>query len=210
MEKLNLEYSRPSENVEEWTDMTTGRVVKKREEFPETEEETVTSFGYSTESIFDNEGLIHSFNDAPAVIRTCTKTGEKTYQWRLHGLLHRENGPAYSGPICDHWLLNGKHSRPNNLPTVVYSSGLELWRGRTFRLSISGPSRLYVARKNGVLGYLKKTTKGTNIIKFTDGSVIFLNEEHQIHADGFKPAIVWADGTKEWYDDGAWCYPPSN
>jgi hypothetical protein len=196
MEKLDLEYSRRNEFEERWTDPKTKRLVKKKVEYP----------GFTEEYFYDDLGWQHSHNDAPAVICTYDKTGDRTYTWKFHGCLHRENGPAVIDPFNgEEWRQKGKLYRPDDLPTIVHYGNLEIWRDGNDRL-FTTPNRLYVARKNGVNGYLEEGR-----IAFTDGSVIRLDEKERFHANasGNEPAIVWADGTKEWYEHGYMMYYPS-
>jgi hypothetical protein len=50
----------------------------------------------------------------------------------------------------------------------------------------------------GVPGYLDE---GSLCVNFTDGSVIYLDENHEFHRED-GPAIVWSNGTVEYYQDG--------
>jgi hypothetical protein len=189
MEKLNLEYSKPTDDVEQWTNTKTGRVAKRRVKYPT----------YIIEQVYNDEGAPHSFNDEPATIMTYYD-GSRAYEWRCRGAQHREGGPASIGRNGEqYWLLHGNPHRENDLPTEIYPNGLEVWRNR-YCMLFTTPSRSHVAMRNGVPGYLEEGR-----IAFTDGSVIRLNCRHEFHNESGEPAIVWADGTKEWYVEGYKC-----
>ena len=57
---------------------------------------------------------------------TITKDGTKV--WRLHGKLHREDGPAYEGADDGYkaWYLNGQRHREDG-PAVEYADGPKFW-----------------------------------------------------------------------------------
>jgi hypothetical protein len=189
MEKLQTEYSRPGDGVEVWTDTKTGRVVKRKVEYP----------GFTANQYYNTEGMPHSFNDEPATTVTY-HDGSKAYDWRFHGFLHRDGGPAHINHHGEQfWHLGGNPGRENDLPTAVYPSGLEVWRNKYYKL-FTTPTRPHVAMRNGVPGFLNNLQ-----IEFTDGSVIHLNRAQEFHAESGEPAIVWADGTKEWYEEGCKC-----
>ena len=47
--------------------------------------------------------------------------------WRLNGLLHREDGPAYEGSSgAKFWYINGIPHREDG-PAMEYSSGYKQW-----------------------------------------------------------------------------------
>ena len=48
-------------------------------------------------------------------------------EWRLNGLLHREDGPAIERKNGDRlWYINGKSHREDG-PAVEYANGSKLW-----------------------------------------------------------------------------------
>jgi len=147
---------------------------------------------------YDDDGELHSFNDQPA-IRATYDDGSEACTWYSHGLVHRDNCdlPAVDYPDRREWRFNHGYHRYNDLPSIVHANGLELWRG-AFNLLYTSPARSYVAVKNGVRGYLNDKALTIN---FDDGSVIYLDEDHEFHREE-GPAIVWANGTVEYYQDG--------
>jgi len=184
-EKQVYDYiSIPKEYEQQWRDKETGRIVKKIVDYP----------GFSEEYHYDEDGHKHSFNDKPAIITTY-KHGEKEYSWMDHGCMHR--GDDKPAEIDSHgtrtWYLHGRVYRPGDKPTVVMANGLEMWYNDARRLyrAKKGP----VMARNGVPGYLESDEAGVRV-KFTDGSVVYLDAKHKLHTDS-GPTMVWADGTPE-------------
>jgi antitoxin component YwqK of YwqJK toxin-antitoxin module len=90
-------------------------------------------------------GVLHSFNDMPAVIKIGSqelyKNGKKhrdesdgTQKWYKNGLLHRDNDmPAviyinvFNKFGIQEWYKNGLLHRDNNMPAVIDSNGSRFW-----------------------------------------------------------------------------------
>jgi hypothetical protein len=67
------------------------------------------------------DGLVHR-EDGPAMVWPNRKK-----QWYLNGELHREEGPAVVCPNGEkHWLLNGKYHREEG-PAIVWAIGTKEW-----------------------------------------------------------------------------------
>jgi hypothetical protein len=150
------------------------------------------------ERTHDEANALHSYNDQPAV-RTEYTDGIVAQTWYNHGELHRDNCdlPACDYPDRREWRFRGRFCRGGDQPSVVYANGLELWRGEN-NLLFSTHSRAHVAMWNGVPGYLDD---GSLSVHFTDGSVIYLDEDHEFHRED-GPAIIRSNGTVEYYQDG--------
>ena len=68
-------------------------------------------------------GILHSFDDRPAVITASGNRG-----WYRNGKLHRENGPAVIRSDGTYeWYINGKLHRENDLPAIMWSDGTREW-----------------------------------------------------------------------------------
>ncbi len=68
--------------------------------------------------IASNDSCISS-----TVIPEITHTLNGNYEWRVNGLLHREDGPALEHKNGDkEWWVNGKCHRENG-PAVEYANG---------------------------------------------------------------------------------------
>ena len=94
--------------------------------------------------------------------------------WRLHGKLHREDGPAIEWANGDkEWWLNGKLHR-ENAPAVEKADGIKMW-------CLHGA----LHRENAPA------------VEYASGS-----KEWYLHGKLHReegPAIEYADGDKEWY-----------
>lgn len=59
-------------------------------------------------------GLLHSFEDEPAVVQA------KWQVWYQNGLRHREGDlPAVIGGAKKQWYINGKRHREGDLPAII-------------------------------------------------------------------------------------------
>lgn len=69
-------------------------------------------------------GLLHSFNDEPAIIYD---TGRK--EWYKQGALHRDDDkPAIvNSDGSQYWYKNGKYHRDNDKPAITYCFGETRW-----------------------------------------------------------------------------------
>ena len=117
-------------------------------------------------------GLLHSFNDEPAVIQN----GKRV--WYHHSKIHRDNDlPAIifaNGDQC--WCIHGKIHRYNG-PAVVCINGELQWYQNDMRHRDNGPAMICA-----------------------NGSRIWY-QLNKIHRDN-GPAIVYADGRQYWYLNG--------
>lgn len=96
--------------------------------------------------------------------------------WLQHGIYHRADGPAVEWDNgSESWWLNGKQHRQDG-PSKL-SPHEEKWYvdGKLHR--VDGPAE-------------------------TDKLHQTWCRNGEYHRDGGKPAIVWADGRKEWFVDG--------
>jgi hypothetical protein len=73
---------------------------------------------------FKYNGILHSFNDNPAVIHN-----DGTKLWYQHGNLHRNNDqPAIVKDIgSKEWYQHGKLHRDNDQPAVIQVDGFKGW-----------------------------------------------------------------------------------
>ena len=67
--------------------------------------------------------LSQEFNSAP----TMTFTPEGNKEWRLNGLLHREDGPAVEDTDGDKWWYRDDKLHRDDGPAVEYANGTKEW-----------------------------------------------------------------------------------
>lgn len=106
-----------------------------------------------------------------------TTLNSGTQEWRLHGRLHRLDGPAFlRADGTQAWYAHGKHHRVTG-PAITCSDGSHMWYIDGKRHRLDGPASL----------------SSTGIQKWY--------AEDRIHRlDG--PAVIHPDGTEEWWIHG--------
>ena len=119
---------------------------------------------------YDSDGQFHR-EDGPARIHTDSKR-----EWFVHGLKHREDGPAVEWDGNCEWWLNGSLHREDG-PAIEWAAGDRWW----FR--------------NG----LYHREDGPAIEDAKGGKAWWLND--RLHRED-GPAIVEPDGTCRWYLEG--------
>jgi hypothetical protein len=68
------------------------------------------------------------------------ETMYSTKEWRIDGILHREDGPAVEYPNgTTIWHYNGRRHRDDG-PAVEYSYGTSIWYNHGSRHRIGGPA----------------------------------------------------------------------
>jgi antitoxin component YwqK of YwqJK toxin-antitoxin module len=127
---------------------------------------------------FKYNGILHSFNDQPAIIRN---DGSQHCEWYRHGKIHRDNGqPAIIYSNGKGWYQHGKLHRDNDQPAVIYlSPGKQIWYQH---------------------GKLHRDHDQPAIIK-DNGSKEWY-QHGRLHRDNDQPAIIKDNGSKEWYQHG--------
>lgn len=116
----------------------------------------------------------------------CTTDAAGRKEWRLDGLLHREDGPAIECPdLGQFWYLRGIPHREDG-PAVERIDGTKIWY-------IHG--KIY-SEEEFHAKYPKKFVQDGIYGDFTMWT---LNGEY--HRE-FGPAVIYSCGTKEWWVDG--------
>ena len=82
----------------------------------------VTRFG-NTRFVYNDEGVLHSYDDEPAVIYWNTKS------WYKNGFRHRDDDkPAViNSDGSKAWWVNGERHRDNDKPAIIYFDGTKEW-----------------------------------------------------------------------------------
>jgi hypothetical protein len=108
-----------------------------------------------------------------------TVLSDGTKEYRLNGLVHRDDGPAvvWADGTIEEWFFHGHRHREDG-PAITRKDGYESWwkNGKIHR-DDGGPS---ITDKNGNQ---------------------FWHFEGALHRDGL-PAIVMTNGYLEWWDHG--------
>ena len=97
-------------------------------------------------------------------------------RWFREGKLHRLKGPSYISNYTKEWHICGTRHRENG-PALEHSNGGKEWWIFGFKF----------------------------IIKQTDFNIETykkIGKEKVLSSMGDEPAVVWKNGTKEWYFDG--------
>jgi hypothetical protein len=156
-----------------------------------------TGYARVQTSIF---GLIHSFNDEPAVV---FDKGEKI--WCYGGYIYRgDDKPAIIW--CDGTRLwynkYNINDRDNDKPSIVYSNGTKSWNkdgilhrdnDLSAHIRFDGTCSWY---QNG----LRHRDNDKPAVVLGDRRMWFKNGKR--HRENNKPSLIWDDGHEEWYRDG--------
>ena len=124
-------------------------------------------------------------------------------EWRLNGVLHREDGPAIEGPNgYREWLLHGKLHREDG-PAIEWPGGYQSWWLHGKRHREDGPAI------EGPNGYREWWLHGKRqpepepeptLTESADGRREWWLNGVPHREDG--PAIEWPDGRREWLLNG--------
>jgi hypothetical protein len=145
-------------------------------------------------------GLIHSFNDEPAIV---FNNGKK--MWYYGGCIYRgDDKPAIIEKNRTKIWYNehNTNDRDNDKPSIVYFNGTKSWckngilhRDNDLPASISfdGLCSWY---QNG----LRHRDNDKPAIVLRNRKMLFKNGKG--HRENNKPAIIWDDGNEKWYRDG--------
>ena len=150
-------------------------------------------------------GVLHSFNDEPAIDNDEEKWWYKNgrrhrdndlpaviwadggKEWYQNGKLHRGSSRAGDNDLpavinadgSKTWFRNGERHRDNDLPAVVWSEGQEWWQNDKLHRDNNKPAVINV---DGTQEWYKNG---------------------ELHRDNDLPAIIHANGDKEWYINGS-------
>lgn len=97
-------------------------------------------------------------------------------RWYKNGILHRDDGPAFTFAGVQAWCQHGKLHRDNG-PAKIFFNGSYQWY------------------QHG------KLHRDNDHAVFSDGS-FFWYKNGQLHNDNDMPACMYKDGTKKWYENG--------
>lgn len=121
-------------------------------------------------------GLLHSYNDNPAVV-VLDPPDEDDLIDATHENSLRDDG----APVWKMWMTNGKRNRTNGKAAVLYADGGSAW-------FVDGiPSR-----SMGLPNYVGY-----------DGTMYWFNRNSELHRDGDLPAEMGFDGYMTWFNNGA-------
>lgn len=153
----------------------------------------------------DDEGLLHSYNDKPALVLKNKKGQVLKVAWYKHGLYHRECKPALikitrrynnngiSLNIITCYYKDGWLHSYNDKPAIIdREQEVQRFVWYTNGLHIRHKKPALVIKKNGVIKYQQWTTnEGVRVFRLYDNkSKIYFNRlTGQIHRDD-GPAVV--------------------
>ena len=112
--------------------------------------------------------------------------------WYIDGLLHREDGPAIIYPDGGkEWYISGKLHREDG-PAIEQAS--------TKKWTINAELHHDSIDNNCPTGWYFNGILHENV-KYVDDEVKVYNTNGKLHCE-HGPAIIYSDGTREWYIDG--------
>ncbi|MEI8270528.1 MAG: hypothetical protein WCG45_04100 [bacterium] len=123
------------------------------------------------------KGKFHREKDSPAVVMY-----SGTKEWYQDGLKHRENDlPAVVNDLINYreWHLKGLLHRDNHKPALISKMQEQFW--------FKGQRYLKIGNQTF------HTEQNRNLIKECDFEFL------ELHSINDEPAIVYENGTKEWY-----------
>lgn len=149
-------------------------------------------------------GLIHSFNDEPAVV---FNTGKK--MWYHGGCIYRGNDePAiiYENGTKIWYNKYNIIDRDNDEPAIIRHTGTKEWHKngllhRDNDLPAYTRDDMHAWYQNGLRH--RNNDKPAMVI----GNTMMWFENGKRHRGNNRPAIIWNDGREEWWRDGIYYIP---
>lgn len=122
-------------------------------------------------------------------------------------IIHRNDGPAYTGKDGEMWYINGKIHRTDG-PALLYPNGSEAWFKDGLIHRDGGPAVTDVTGTKVWYSNNKRHRTDGPAIEDSDGGKFWYIEGKIHREDG--PAIEYADGYKAWYTNGELDYYENN
>lgn len=145
---------------------------------------------------FDEDGLLHSFDDLPSQVSSSEYEGNRFFLWHSHGKLFRGNDKPVSITYGD-----------NAYSTINANHSFQSYGGKPSRIAYDKNNKMIFAsfykedglhRENGLPAQLIFHKTGCLETKFY--------ENNRMHRDGGLPALFTGleelDGTKQWVIKG--------
>ena len=128
-----------------------------------------------------------------------------TRRWYRNGIMHREDGPAYTGDDGEQaWYLNGEIHREDG-PAVVRPDGKQEWWKNGKRHREDGPAIVHADGRQHWFRNGKLHREDGPAAIHRDGTREWYRNDKLHRKDG--PAVIRDDGSEEWWINGRYAMP---